>query len=78
LTDAEQAKQAITSCERVPDIVICNAGSLSDATCVTGVGGAIPGFFADQLPETLDFMMKTNYYTSLWTAHVHPHSSYLT
>jgi NAD(P)-dependent dehydrogenase (short-subunit alcohol dehydrogenase family) len=26
LTDVEQAKRAITSCERVPDIVICNAG----------------------------------------------------
>jgi len=35
------------------------------------LGGAIPGFFADQSPETLDFMMKTDYYTALWTAHVH-------
>lgn len=33
-------------------------------------GGAIPGFFADQSIETLDFQIKANYYTTLWTAHV--------
>jgi hypothetical protein len=40
------------------------------STKVNVLGGAIPGFFADQSPETLDFMMKTNYYAALWTAHV--------
>ena len=28
LTNAEEAKKAITSCERVPDIVICCAGNV--------------------------------------------------
>jgi len=37
---------------------------------LTFPGAAIPGFFADQSIETLDFMMKNNYYTALWTAHV--------
>jgi hypothetical protein len=33
-------------------------------------GAAIPGFFADQSTQVLDFMMKTIYFTALWTAHV--------
>lgn len=28
LTNAEEAKKAITSCERVPDIVVCCAGNV--------------------------------------------------
>jgi hypothetical protein len=39
-------------------------------TALDIAGAAIPGFFADQSTETLDFMMKTVYYTALWTAHV--------
>ena len=34
------------------------------------LGASIPGFFADQSPETLDYMVKTSYYTALWTSHV--------
>jgi hypothetical protein len=37
----------------------------------TNKGAAIPGFFADQSVETLDFMMKAGYATTMWTAHVH-------
>jgi len=33
-------------------------------------GAALPGFFADQSIEHLDFMIKTVYMTSLYTAHV--------
>lgn len=69
LTNAEEAKKAITSCERVPDIVMCCAGSSTQLIGLT-LGAAIPGFFADQTPEVLEFMMKTIYYTALWTAHV--------
>jgi len=34
------------------------------------VGASIPGFFADQAPETIEFNMQTNYMTAVWTAHV--------
>ena len=70
LTNAEEAKKAITSCERVPDIVMCCAGIVQLNCIGLTLGAAIPGFFADQTPEVLDFMMKTIYYTALWTAHV--------
>lgn len=39
------------------------------------IGVSVPGFFADQSPEILDFSVKGVYYTALWTAHVcHPMS----
>jgi hypothetical protein len=58
------------SCERVPDIVICCAGTLSDSN-LTMTGVAIPGFFADQSTEVLESSFGTIYLTTLWTAHVY-------
>jgi hypothetical protein len=43
---------------------------MQELTCL---GASIPGFFADQSTETLDYMVKNSYYTSLWTAHVFPY-----
>jgi len=34
------------------------------------LGVAIPGFFADQSTEVLEYSFKTIYLTALWTAHV--------
>jgi hypothetical protein len=52
-------------------LILLSAMLVSRSSSKSNVpGGAIPGFFADQSPETLDFMMKTDYYTALWTAHV--------
>lgn len=31
LTNAEEAQKAITSCERVPDVVVCNAGTPAES-----------------------------------------------
>ena len=31
LTKAEEAQKAITSCERVPDVVVCNAGTSAES-----------------------------------------------
>jgi NAD(P)-dependent dehydrogenase (short-subunit alcohol dehydrogenase family) len=36
LTVAEEAQRAIASCERVPDIVICNAGIIPSMSQIMG------------------------------------------
>lgn len=69
LSRVEGAKKAVVMCGQVPDIVICNAGRCLWLTLLT-VGASIPGFFADQAPETIEFNMQTNYMTAVWTAHV--------
>jgi len=70
LTNPEEAKKAITSCSRVPDIVICCAGQSLLVRLLIVSGAALPGFFADQSIEHLDFMIKAVYMTALYTAHV--------
>jgi hypothetical protein len=46
--------------------------SLPTTPDLTSLGAAIPGFFADQSTEVIEYMMKTIYFTAMWTAHVHP------
>jgi NAD(P)-dependent dehydrogenase (short-subunit alcohol dehydrogenase family) len=74
LTNAEEAKRAIISWDRVPDIVICCAG-IPWTFQINSVGVAIPGFFADQSTEVLEDSLKTIYLTTLWTAHVYSQTS---
>ncbi|PWY99684.1 NAD(P)-binding protein [Testicularia cyperi] len=51
------AKQAVKDCDVVPDTVFCCAG------------GAKPGFFLEQTEQDFEAGMKTDYWTSLATAH---------
>jgi hypothetical protein len=69
LTVEGEARRVFTSCEKVPDIVICCAGTTLVLRYVN-IGSATPGFFADQSTETLEFSVKSVYFTALWTAHV--------